>query len=95
MSTGTVFTGSQITLSASLPKWSGPAYAAFITVTGPVFAETKSGKKGTFEVTVPAGVHGQSYLILTSSSTTVTDDTTLAGPAIVEINGTDGVPASY
>ncbi|KAF2664117.1 hypothetical protein BT63DRAFT_101222 [Microthyrium microscopicum] len=67
-------------------------YASFATVTGPVFAEIQCTGHGDYEVTVPAGVHGQSYLIFTSSNSTVNDDTTLAGPAIVEIKGTDGAP---
>jgi hypothetical protein len=59
-------------------------YAAFMTVTGPIFVKVeKKGDK--FTVVVPKGVNGQSYVILTSSNTGVTDDNTIAGPAIVEI----------
>lgn len=59
-------------------------YAAFMTVTGPIFVKVeKKGDK--FAVVVPKGVNGQSYVILTSSNTGVTDDNTIAGPAIVEI----------
>lgn len=60
-------------------------YAAFITVTGPIFSEAKRTHDGKFEVVVPAGINGQSYVVLTNSNTEVTDDNTIAGPAIVEI----------
>lgn len=61
------------------------AYAAFITVTGPIFANTESTGNGNFVVTVPEGINGQSYVVLTSSNESVTDDNTIAGPAIIEI----------
>ncbi|KAI4134958.1 MAG: hypothetical protein LQ341_005945 [Variospora aurantia] len=65
-------------------------YAAFITVTGPVFADA-TAVDGGFSVTVPnapegsAGIAGQSYVVLTGCNTTVTDETTVAGPALLEI----------
>ncbi|KAL8783427.1 MAG: hypothetical protein Q9213_004627 [Squamulea squamosa] len=65
-------------------------YAAFITVTGPVFTPA-TPIEGGFTLTVPtapegsAGIGGQSYVVLTGCNTTVTDDTVAAGPAIVEI----------
>jgi len=59
-------------------------YAAFITVVGPIFADvTIVGSE--LEVVVPEGVNGQSYVVLTSSDAEVTDDNTIAGPAIIEI----------
>lgn len=69
----------------------GEVYAAFVTVTGPVIAQT-TYEHDCWTVTIPAGVHGQSYLVLTNSKTAVSDDTTIAGPAIIEIDGTDGQP---
>jgi len=33
-----------------------------------------------------APVNGQSYVVLTGCNTTVTDDTVVAGPAVVEIS---------
>lgn len=66
-------------------------YAAFITVTGPVFT-VASPVDGGFTLTVPtapmgtAPINGQSYVVLTGCNTTVTDDTVAAGPAIVEIS---------
>jgi hypothetical protein len=59
-------------------------YAAFITVLGPIFVDVKVTGSD-FEVIVPEGINGQSYVVLTSSNTEVTDDTTIAGPAIIEI----------
>ncbi|KAI5851359.1 Ferritin/ribonucleotide reductase-like protein [Morchella snyderi] len=59
-------------------------YAAFMTVTGPIFVKAqKVGDK--FAIVIPQGINGQSYVILTSSNTGVTDDNTIAGPAIIEI----------
>lgn len=60
-------------------------YAAFVTVTGPVFASVKHSDQS-YTLEVPAGVAGQSYVVLTSSQANVTDDTVLAGPAIVEVS---------
>lgn len=59
-------------------------YAAFITVTGPIFVVAKQVQGG-FDVIVPEGVNGQSYVILTGCNQNVTDDTIVAGPAILEI----------
>jgi len=61
-----------------------PVYGAFITVTGPIFV-LATMVTGGFTVTVPTGVYGQSYVVLTGCNTAVTDDTIAAGPAIVEI----------
>ncbi|KAK5715994.1 hypothetical protein LTR15_009819 [Elasticomyces elasticus] len=70
-------------------------YAAFITVTGPVWALLTPGGDGkNFQVTVPAGVNGQSYLLLTNCNETVTDNTVVAGPVIVEITNPTGTAAS-
>jgi len=63
----------------------GQVYAAFITVTGPVFTDAKEVDGG-FEVTVPKGIAGQSYVVLTSCNTAATDDTIIAGPGVVEVS---------
>lgn len=85
---GAVSTNDTIVLSVDtttyMPSDGTPVYAAFITVTGPVYVEVTSVTAG-FEVMVPEGVAGQSYVVLTSSNESVSDDTTLAGPAIIEI----------
>ncbi|KAI4159642.1 MAG: hypothetical protein LQ342_006409 [Letrouitia transgressa] len=67
-----------------------PIFGAFITVTGPVFAEA-TPVDGGFSLTVPtapegtAPIAGQSYVVLTACNETVSDNTVAAGPAIVEI----------
>jgi hypothetical protein len=91
-SKGTILTGTNITVSAKIPQGTAPVYAAFVTITGPVFTPASLWGGGQYMVTIPAGVHGQSYLIFTKDPKTVSDDTTIAGPAIVEISGTDGAP---
>ena len=67
-----------------VPASGGSVYAAFITVTGPIFADAKPVDGG-FSVTIPKGVNGQSYVVLTGCNEAVTDDTTAAGPAIIEV----------
>jgi hypothetical protein len=68
-----------------------PVYAAFITVTGPVFA-VATPVAGGFTVVVPgtaagsAPINGQTYIVLTSCNKAVTDATIAAGPAIIEVS---------
>lgn len=78
-------TGSTVMLTTKGYKVDGKVYGAFITVTGPIFVEAKSVSGG-FLVVVPKGVSGQSYVVLTSCNTAATDDTIVAGPAIVEVS---------
>jgi hypothetical protein len=87
--TGTIKSGSTITLETpgyvlAAADGKAPIYGAFITVTGPIFVPA-TPVAGGFTVVVPAGVNGQSYVVLTGCSDTVNDDTIAAGPAIVEI----------
>ncbi|KAJ5946050.1 hypothetical protein N7454_002889 [Penicillium verhagenii] len=65
-------------------------YAAFITVTGPLWAPLTSTGSGMFNVTIPTGIAGQSYVVLTKGNTSATDDNIVAGPAIVEIGMATG-----
>ncbi|KAJ5872334.1 uncharacterized protein N7529_004687 [Penicillium soppii] len=69
--------------------------AAFITVTGPIWASIESMGDGKFTVTVPKGVAGQSYFVLTKGNKQATDDNIVAGPAIVEVGkkGAIGTPS--
>lgn len=60
-------------------------YAAFMTVTGPIFSDVQWTDGDKLKTVVPEGINGQSYVILTTSNDAVTDDNTVAGPAIVEI----------
>lgn len=80
------------TPGTAAPANTGSLYAAFITVLGPIFVPVTS-TNGKWETVVPKGVNGQSYVVLTSSGTSLTDDTTLAGPAIIEVCSLDlGLP---
>lgn len=86
---GTVKAGSKVKLLTpgyTLKAVQGVAmvYAAFISVTGPTFV-VATPVDGGFEVTIPKGFSGQSYAVLTSCNETVTDDTTAAGPVIIEV----------
>lgn len=86
---GTVKAGNKVKLLTpgyTLKAVQGVAtvYAAFISVTGPTFV-TATPVEGGFEVTIPEGFSGQSYAVLTSCNETVSDDTTAAGPAIIEV----------
>jgi hypothetical protein len=63
----------------------GKVYAAFITILGPVFVDAQAVDGG-YEVVVPKEVSGQSYAVLTSCNTAATDDTIVAGPAVVEVS---------
>ena len=83
---GTVKAGTTVTLLTpgyTLKAAQGVAtiYAAFIAVTGPTFV-VASPVAGGFSVTIPMGFSGQSYAVLTE---TVSEDTTAAGPAIIEV----------
>jgi len=81
-----VKTGSTVTLATKGYKIEGgKVYAAFITVTGPVFADA-TPVDGGYTVVVPKGISGQSYVVLTSCNTAATDDTIVAGPAVVEVD---------
>ena len=60
-------------------------HAAFITATGPVWATIKPQGDNCFMVTIPKGVAGQSYVVLTRGDSQATDDNIVAGPAIVEV----------
>jgi hypothetical protein len=91
-STGNVTSGGYVTVKPTTPITTNPFYAAFITITGPVFTNVTLWGEGNYNVTIPAGVHGQSYLVFTKNSTAATDDTVIAGPTIVQVSGSDGAP---
>jgi hypothetical protein len=83
-----VMTGSKVNVMAGtgFDMSATDINAAFITVTGPVWAPLESMGEGKFTVTVPEGVAGQSYVVLTKGNKMATDDNIVAGPAIVEVN---------
>ncbi|SCZ90038.1 BZ3500_MvSof-1268-A1-R1_Chr1-3g01738 [Microbotryum saponariae] len=58
------------------------AFATFITALGAESVALPSDGV----VTVPSGLYGQNYVVITKTNGTATDDNTLAGPAIVEVS---------
>lgn len=62
-------------------------YAAWATHGSPnvVFATPVNYSETTFDVQVPTGTAGQSYVFLTACNATLTEKTILAGPALIEI----------
>ena len=79
-----ITSGTTINLLTPDITLTGTVFGAFITVTGPIFVPTVATATG-FSVVVPSGINGQSYVVLTDCQDSVTDDTVVAGPAIVEV----------
>lgn len=89
-SSGTISNGSIVNLAvSSAVKLPTMIYAAFVTVTGPVWA-TVTPSSGGYTVIIPSGIMGQSYIVFTSSNNTVSDDNIVAGPAIIEVGVKNG-----
>ncbi|KAJ5303733.1 hypothetical protein N7476_010532 [Penicillium atrosanguineum] len=65
-------------------------YAAFITVTGPIWTSLHFTGDRSFTATIPKGVAGQSYIVITKGKSHVTDDNIVAGPAIIEVGTKEG-----
>lgn len=87
---GNVVAGGTITLNTPgytiKPKNGTLAlHAGFITATGLVFQNVTPQDDG-YIVKVPFGIAGQNYVVLTRINETVSDDTVVAGPAIIEVN---------
>lgn len=77
----------QFTIAKGTTLPAGQLYIAYPLVTGPLFMPA-TVNNGVVSATVPEaanGPAGQSYAILTTSNMTVTDDNTVAGPALVEV----------
>ncbi|KAL7007989.1 hypothetical protein EMMF5_002638 [Cystobasidiomycetes sp. EMM_F5] len=73
-------------ISITVPKGlSGTVYAVFVDTTAPQYQQIDYSS-GTATVTIPNGIKGQSYLVLTNSNKAFNDAATVAGPAIVFIN---------
>lgn len=80
--------GASITFTVKDTKLPANLYVAWPVVTGPIFVPaTCAGGKITSKVPTAgiAGPAGQTYAILTTSNSTLTDANTLAGPAIVNV----------
>ncbi|KAG6916407.1 hypothetical protein DXG01_006987 [Tephrocybe rancida] len=69
----------QLSFDAPAAGNGGKLYAAFILGTGTVFVELSSEKK----VDVPQGLEGFVYVVITKDGANVTDEITVAGPAVV------------
>jgi hypothetical protein len=65
-------------------KSGGALFGAFMSTTGPIFVPATPVTDG-YSVVVPPGVSGQTYVLLTACNEKVTDETTAAGPAIIEV----------
>lgn len=87
-----ILSGSTVTVSAKVGHYGGVVYGAWVSVTGRKFVQATPSGDGSYSVKVPDGIHGQSYLLLTKDNTGATDDNVIAGPAVVEVLGTDGAP---
>lgn len=88
-------TNSSINLSLGEPimehAGKGNWYAAWVSVTGPTFVPATLMGEDKFVTTVPPGFHGQNYVLITKEEGKVTDDSVVAGPAIVEVAGANGM----
>ncbi|KAJ5938037.1 hypothetical protein N7454_004379 [Penicillium verhagenii] len=87
-STSTIRSGSKVSVVAGSgfdDSNLSNLHAAFITVTGPVWTPLHYRGDKSFTVTIPDGVAGQSYVVITKGKTQVTDDNIVAGPAIIEV----------
>jgi hypothetical protein len=65
-------------------KSGGALFGAFVSVTGPIFMPA-APVSGGYIVTVPPGVSGQTYVMLTACNEKVTDEMTAVGPTILEV----------
>lgn len=84
---GIVTTGQTVSFKLATGTVSSEVQLAFITVTGPIFANATTTNGNTFTVQVPSGIAGQSYAVLQScGQTTVDDSNILAGPAVFDVN---------
>lgn len=89
--TGMATQGDKVTfdLGKDVKIPTGGLYIAWPLVTGPVFQSAIIDMEAmTATCTVPEGAYGssgQSYAILTTNATMLTDDNTLAGPAVLEV----------
>ena len=94
--TGTVNPGSTISFTTpgsvlvAVGSDTVPLYAAWLQPEGVLFAPVTKDGNGGYTTTVPSTLAGgQSYMVLTNCGDRVTDDTTLAGPGLVEVVATN------
>lgn len=70
------------TVSFKTEKDVGAKYAAFVDALGAKFVPI-SGTSGS--ITIPEGITGQSYLVLTKDKNGTKDASTVAGPAVIQV----------
>lgn len=75
---------SMVTLKPTGVKLTGKLYCAWPNVAGTVYSAVTI-KSGNAHCRVPHAVAGQAYAVLTTSSDSLSDDNTVAGPAIVAV----------
>ncbi|MCJ1340416.1 hypothetical protein MMC09_005712 [Bachmanniomyces sp. S44760] len=73
-----------------------PIYAVFFSglLKAPVQVRITSTKKDYKIDAIPAGVQGQTYVVLSKSATDVTDENIIAGPAILEVYPKGMIPST-
>jgi len=83
---GAVKAGSKIKLSTpgKILYGTKALAGAFVTPNGPVWFDVKAVSGG-WEMTVPNGITGQSYLLLNSGKKDISDLSVLAGPTYLEV----------
>ena len=82
-STGSMAPGTTITVATTAPL-TGTLSAAFLALAGPIFAPIIPTNGG-FTTTIPQGVLGQTYMVVTNSQTNITDANVIAGPLVLEV----------
>jgi len=77
--TNTPTPGSSVTFSFNNTANASPLYAAFFSGLNTEFAPLDSSNSAT----IPADLIGTVYVVISTNGTVVTDDSTVAGPAIL------------
>jgi hypothetical protein len=80
-------TDKYISLSFTAPSGTDPnkpLYAAFLTGDGVIFSPIAK-KGGQMQAEVPQGLMGYVYVIVTNAAASVSDEDTVAGPAVLEV----------
>lgn len=81
--TGSLAAGTTINV-ATTAQLTGTLNAAFLALAGPIFVPITQANGG-FTTTIPQGVSGQTYMIVTKSSSDVSDANVVAGPLVIEV----------
>ena len=80
------FTGDYLTFVSATPLQANTAYYLhFLNGLDDIPVKAYVGAGNMVSANIPAGVAGQTYVILTPSADDVTDASTLAGPAIIDV----------